>query len=168
MFPGAPDALCRPVEPGCSEALFHSGTLPAKPQIRRPPVTQSPEPKPLRLYPATAHLRTHAPVRSVPGIRRLRSRLSAYELYAAGCAPFPYRRAISPVASPRRSASGRVPPRFQKTAGGDPTSGPRAEESHFHLDSPVGRAAIVMHHLKLFRQAQQAFGMPDKQIPLGI
>src|SRR5208282_4181483 len=80
----------------------------------------------------------------------------------------PHRRAISPAASLRRSASAPVPPRSRRTTGGARSSDPRGERSHSYLDSLVRRAAVVMHHLKFFRQPKQALGMADKHVAQGI
>ncbi len=62
--PGVPDAQCPPAKTGCSEAWSPSGTLPARPQTRRPRATRSREPKPPPpCSPASARPRTHGTVR---------------------------------------------------------------------------------------------------------
>src|ERR1039457_4152677 len=176
--PAWPGAQCLPATTGCWEACCLFDTPPTALRTDPPRGARSREPKPPRLYlPASAHPRTRATVRSAPGSRKPPRLPSAYARFAAGCARSRHRRALSPAAELRHSASAPTPLRFQRRAGEARSSGhPGGDRgcalpggrSPPHLDPLVSGPVVTVQHLKFIGEAEQAFGVPHEQIALRI
>src|SRR3984885_939100 len=118
--------------------------------------------------PATAHLRTGAPVRSTPANRTPPSHPSACVRCAGSSAQSLRRPDFSPASEILRSAPAVAPARSQKTTPAVPLRAHREASSLAHLNPLISRSAVTVHHLKFLRQAQQTLRVAYKQIATGI